>query len=361
MLWHELTIHTTEEAQEMISALLQEAGAGGVSIEESGSLNKARDTRYGELYDEPLNDIPEGEAVIKGYFAEGSPMDDICAELAPRVRELREFGIDPGKADISWKTVDEDDWAHAWKQYFKPLRVSERLTIKPVWEDYTPASPNEQIIELDPGMAFGTGTHPTTALCLRALEKAISGGEEVIDVGTGSGILAVGAMLLGARSVLALDLDPVAVKSAAENVELNGLSGAITVKESDLLSLLGGEGAAETPAGAMWPSARPPYSQEADGEGCAEDTVQAAGSGSPQEGLGVKLPVQIVVANILAEIIVLFTDDVYRALKPGGIYITSGIYKDKEELVRKALLASGFEIMEVTKEEDWVAFTAGKR
>ncbi|AIQ13977.1 50S ribosomal protein L11 methyltransferase [Paenibacillus durus] len=375
MLWHELTIHTTEEAQEMISALLQEAGAGGVSIEESGTLSKTRDTRYGELYDEPLNDIPEGEAVIKGYFTEGSPMDSICAELAPRVMELREFGIDPGKADISWKTVDEDDWAHAWKQYFKPLRVSERLTIKPVWEEYIPVSPEEKIIELDPGMAFGTGTHPTTALCLRALEKAISGGEEVIDVGTGSGILAVGAMLLGARSVLALDLDPIAVQSAVENVELNGLSGAITVKESDLLSLLGGEGAAETPAGAMWPSARPSQTQEADGaagedapifggadsESRDEDAGQADGSGSPQDGLGVKLPVKIVVANILAEIIVLFTDDVYRALQPGGIYITSGIYKDKEGLVRKALLASGFEIKEVTKEEDWVAFTAGKR
>ncbi|AHV98452.1 50S ribosomal protein L11 methyltransferase [Paenibacillus sabinae] len=372
MRWHELTIHTTEEAQEMISAMLHDAGAGGVSIEESGTLNKDRDTRYGELYDEPLNDIPEGEAVIKGYFTEETPMDGICAELAPRIEELREFGIDPGKAEISWKTVDEEDWAHAWKQYFKPLRLSERLTIKPVWEEYTPESPDEKIIVLDPGMAFGTGTHPTTALCLRALEKAIKGGEEVIDVGTGSGILAVGAMLLGARSVLALDLDPVAVYSAMENVKLNGLSDVITVKESDLLSLLGGEGAVDTPAGAMWPSARP--SQRPAESGAADEAAgadasvldgpdgsPAAGLDSAQGGLGVTLPVKIVVANILAEILVLFTDDVYRALQPGGIYISSGIYKDKEALVRKALLASGFEIREVTREEDWVAFTAGKR
>lgn len=349
MLWHELTIHTTEEAQEMVSALLHDAGAGGVSIEESGSLSKQRDTRYGELYDEPLNDIPLGEAVIKGYFTQGSPMDDICAGLAPRLEELKEFGVDPGRAEISWKTVDEDDWAHAWKQYFKPLRVSGRLTIKPVWEEYEPG-PDELIIELDPGMAFGTGTHPTTALCLRALERVIQGGEEVIDVGTGSGILAVGAMRLGAKSVLALDLDPVAVQSAEANVELNGLAGRIKVKESDLLSLLGGEGAADTPAGALWPSAR---SQEGNEDGAAAE--HSANS------LGVSLPVQIVVANILAEIIVLFTDDVYRALKPGGVYITSGIYKDKEEMVRQALTASGFEIGELTKEEDWVAFTARKR
>ncbi|MBW4080175.1 50S ribosomal protein L11 methyltransferase [Paenibacillus sp. S150] len=352
MLWHELTVHTTEEAQEMISNLLYEAGAGGVSIEESGTLNKTRDTRYGELYDEPLNDIPEGEAVIKGYYAESVSMNDIIQELAPRVAELREFGIDPGKAQISWKTVDEDDWAHAWKQYFKPLRVSERLTIKPTWEEYTPAGPDEKIIELDPGMAFGTGTHPTTALCLRALEKHIRGGEEVIDVGTGSGILAVGAVLLGAKSVLALDLDPMAVDSARENVALNRLQDSVAVRESDLLSLLGGERALDTAAGAMWPSARPGRPAEA----------ETALDGSASEtGHGVTLPVKMVVANILAEIIVLFTDDVYRALQPGGLYIASGIYKDKEELVAKALVSSGFEIMEISREEDWAAFTAGKR
>lgn len=348
MLWHELTVHTTEEAQEMIANLLYEAGAGGVSIEESGTLNKTRDTRYGELYDEPLNDIPEGEAVIKGYYAETVLMDEIVAGLAPRVEELRDFGIDPGKALISWKTVDEDEWAHAWKQYFKPLRISERLTIKPTWEEYTPASPDEKIIEIDPGMAFGTGTHPTTALCLRALEKHIVSGDEVIDVGTGSGILAVGAVLLGAKSVLALDLDPVAVESARENVLLNRLEAAVTVKESDLLSLLGGEGAADTAAGDMWPSARP-------GAASGQEAAPA------EDGIGVTLPVRVVVANILAEIIVLFTDDVFRALQPGGVYITSGIYKDKEGLVAEALKSSGFEIMEVTREEDWVAFTAGKR
>ncbi|KGE18187.1 50S ribosomal protein L11 methyltransferase [Paenibacillus wynnii] len=352
MLWHELTIHTTEEAQEMISNLMYEAGAGGVSIEESGTLNKVRDTRYGELYDQPLNDIPEGEAVIKGYYSESVSMEEVLAEFTPRVEELRGFGINPGKAIISWQTVDEDEWAHAWKQYFKPLRVSERLTIKPTWEEYTPTHPGEAIIELDPGMAFGTGTHPTTALCLRALEKNITGGEEVIDVGTGSGILAVGAMLLGAKSVLALDLDPVAVESARENVLLNRLEDRITVKESDLLSLLGGEGAADSAAGDMWPSARPGH------------TLSDSNSHNEpvsQDSLGVTLPVKIVVANILAEIIVLFTDDVYRALQPGGLYITSGIYKDKEGLVEEALTKSGFDIIEVSREEDWVAFTAGKR
>ena len=171
MLWHELTIHTTEEAVEMISNFLHEAGAGGVSIEESGTLNKKRDTTYGELYDVPLNDIPEGCAVIKGYFSEGTDMTALQAEVNPRIEELSEFGIDAGEIRYETRTVDENDWATAWKQYFKPVRISDRLTIKPTWEEYTPESADEKIIELDPGMAFGTGTHPTTTLCLRTLER----------------------------------------------------------------------------------------------------------------------------------------------------------------------------------------------
>ncbi|OBA06454.1 ribosomal protein L11 methyltransferase [Paenibacillus polymyxa] len=321
MLWNEITIHTSEEAVEMISNFLHEAGAGGVSIEESGSLNKPRDTSYGQWYDRPLNDIPEGQAVIKGYFAEEVDMDGVRAQIEPRVEQLRTFDIDPGEVRYELKTVNEDDWANAWKQYFKPLRVSDHLTIKPTWEEYEPASEDEKIIELDPGMAFGTGTHPTTSLCLRTLESVIQGGEEVIDVGTGSGILAIGAIKLGAKHVLALDLDPVAVSSAHENTRLNGLEERITIKESDLLSVLN-----------------------------ASDPT-----------LGIQLPVKLVVANILAEIILLFIDDVYNALQPGGIYIASGIWKNKEEAVETALKAAGFEIAEIHRDEDWLAFVARKR
>ncbi|MNC54953.1 Ribosomal protein L11 methyltransferase [compost metagenome] len=149
----------------------------------------------------------------------------------------------------------------------------------------------------------------------------IQGGEEVIDVGTGSGILAIGAVQLGAKHVLALDLDPVAVSSAKENAHLNGLDDRITVKESDLLSVLG-----------------------------SEDPT-----------LGVKLPVKIIVANILAEIIMLFVDDVYNALEPGGVYIASGIWKNKEQLVHNGLIAAGFEISAVHRDEDWLAYVARKR
>ncbi|MFD2612721.1 50S ribosomal protein L11 methyltransferase [Paenibacillus gansuensis] len=326
MRWHEITIHTTEIAQEMISNFLHELGAGGVSIEESGSLNRPRDTSLGQWYDVPLNDIPEGEAVIKGYFNEEMSPGDLMDELKRSIEQLKEFGIDPGAAEMSVRLVDEEDWATAWKQYFKPLKITDRLTIKPTWEDYTPAQ-GELIIELDPGMAFGTGTHPTTSLCLKTLEGVIQDGDDVIDVGTGSGVLAIGAVKLGARHVLAVDLDPVAVSSATENVRLNGMSDQVTVKLSDLLGVL--------------------RTSETEGENTSRE-------------LGVNIPVKVVVANILAEIILLFIDDVYQVLETGGFYIVSGIWKNKAELVEEELVKAGFVIDARNTDQDWYAFVARK-
>ncbi|WP_438446204.1 50S ribosomal protein L11 methyltransferase [Gorillibacterium sp. sgz5001074] len=324
MRWHEVTVHTTEEAIEMISNFLHELGAGGVTIEESGTLNKERDTSLGQWYEKPLNDIPEGRAVIQGYFPEGTGMEAIVENLKERVEELKEYDIDTGNPTYAMREVDDEDWANAWKQYFKPLRVSDRLTIKPTWEEYE-ASPGEIILELDPGMAFGTGTHATTALCLRTLEKVIQPGDEVIDVGTGSGILSIAAAKLGAKHVLALDLDPVAVSSATENTRLNGLEEQITVVLSDLLQAI--------------------RTQEKEGA-----VIH-----------GVTLPVRVVVANILAEIILLFVDDVYQALQSGGVYIASGIIKQKQDVVEEALVKAGFAIEQRYEETDWVALVARKR
>lgn len=322
MKWHEITIHTTEEATEMIANLIHELGAGGVAIEESGTLNKERDTSFGQLFDQPLNDIPEGRAVIQGYFDETMDMAVVMAELQERVAELEQFDIDTGNPTFGLKLVDDEDWATAWKQYFKPIRVSDRLTIKPTWEEYT-ATEDEIIIELDPGMAFGTGTHATTTLCLQMLEKHMQGGEDVIDVGTGSGVLAIAAAKLGANQVLAVDLDPVAIHSANENTVQNQLEAQINVKLSDLLGVL--------------------KESETGGD------------------LNVRIPVQIVVANILAEIILLFVQDVYDVLQPGGIYIASGIITSKEQLVEQALLDVNFEIIEKSYDGDWVAIVARKR
>jgi len=321
--WHELTVRVKAEAVEMVTNFLHELEADGVSVEESWEDRKPDSTRLGEWYDRPLNAIPPGWVEIKGWFPEGADMSAVTKILQSRIGELGAYGIDPGGFSLEDKLIDEEDWAESWKQYFKPIRVSDRLTIRPTWEPYEPG-PGELVIDLDPGMAFGTGTHATTALCLRALDRAITGGEDVIDVGTGSGILAIGAVKLGARRVLALDLDPVAVASAKANAALNGLADRIDVRESDLLGVL------------------------------------KSGEASASGPLNVTPPVDLVVANILADIILRFIDDVRAALKPGGLYIASGIYVNKEEAVRRGLEGAGFEIMRRDEQEDWIAFTARK-
>jgi len=319
MLWHELKIYTKEEATEAIADWLHGQGAGGVSIEESGSLSRERDTSLGQWYEKPLNDIPEGDAVMQAYFSEDADIEAIQAGLKELLARLPSFGIDPGQGDVTLSAVKEEEWADSWKQYFKPTHVSERLVIKPTWETYEP-KPHEIIVEIDPGMAFGTGTHATTALCMRTLEDVVTPGDHVIDVGTGSGILAVTAIKLGAERVLALDLDPVAVSSAKENARLNALDDHISVQLSDLLGAL------------------------------------KAGAAT-----GVRLPVQVVVANILAEIIVTFVEDVYEALAPGGTYVASGIITSKERDVVDALAGAGFELADRREDNGWVALVAKKR
>lgn len=323
MKWMEVQIKTTAESEEMITNAIHELGCDGVSVEESGSLNRKRDTSLGQWYEYPLNDIPEGQVVIQGYFAEEEFSASYVDVIREKIAELEAFDIDIGTTlglpIIFTRPVDEEDWATSWKKYYKPLRITDRLTVKPTWEVYD-AEADELVIELDPGMAFGTGTHATTSLCLQTLEEAIHGGEDVLDVGTGSGVLAIAAVKLGARHVLALDLDPVAVTSAGENAALNHMEKQITVKESDLLGVL-----------------------------------------KTGQSLGVTIPVQTVVANILAEIIVRLIDDVNQVLAPGGTFIASGIWKNKEALVEDELRKAGFAIVKKNRAEDWLAFVARRK
>lgn len=317
MRWHEISVLTTEEAADVIAYHFQEQGAGGVAIEESGSLNKRRDTTFGQWYDKPLNRIPEGQAVVKGYFPEHMDHEAVLRALKQALDELPEFGFQTGPGKWMVRLADEEEWANAWKEYYKPVRISPRMVVKPVWEPYQ-AEPGEIIIEIDPGMAFGTGTHESTALCLRMLERFIRPGDSMIDVGTGSGILAIAAAKLGASRVLALDLDPVAVTSASHNVALNGLEAVVEVRRSDLLEVI--------------------------------KTGQTDG-----------VPVRVVAANILAEIILTFLDDVYRVLEPGGIYLASGIIAQKEEAVAEGLKKAGFDLIGRDELNDWTALAARKR
>jgi ribosomal protein L11 methyltransferase len=311
--WSEISIHTTAEATEAVSSILYEMGANGVVIEDPEVLYREWDTPFGEIYQLSPDDFPAEGVFVKAYLpVDSSELFDVVEELKEQLAQLTEYGLDIGKANIAVNDVHEDEWAHAWKKYYKPVHVTDRMTIKPVWEEYEPRHDKEIIIEMDPGMAFGTGTHPTTILCLRAVEKYVDEGDRLYDVGTGTAILSIAAIKLGAEHVLAMDLDEVAVRSAQANTELNGVHEKITVRQNNLLD-------------------------------------------------GVEEPVDVVVANILAEVIVRFTDDVYRVLKPEGVFIASGIIQAREADVKKALADSGLVVVETILIDDWVAIVSKKR
>ena len=208
--------------------------------------------------------------------------------------------------------VEESDWATAWKKYYHPVNISRYLTVVPEWQDYTPNNPDEHIIYLDPGMAFGTGTHPTTRLTLQALEVTLRGGETVLDVGTGSGVLSIASKFLGAKDVYAYDLDEVAVNSAKENMALNPIATDVHVSANDLLN-------------------------------------------------GVDKKADVIVANILADIIVLMLKDAHRCLKDDGTLIISGIIEDKVPMILEELEKESFVVDQLFKQKDWYAIIVKKQ
>lgn len=312
MKWSEIAIHTTNEATEAVANILHEAGASGVVIEDSGEPERIHEDRFGEIYDLNPEDFPAEGVLVKAYLPANSFLKETVQEISESIDKLKQFNLDTGKRAITTTEVDEEDWATAWKKYYHPVKISGRFTIVPTWETYEPVESDELIIELDPGMAFGTGTHPTTVMCLQALEKYVKPDNYVIDVGTGSGVLAIGSAMLNAKKILALDLDEVAVRSAKENIALNHCEDKIDVMHGNLLD-------------------------------------------------SVKEPADLIVANILAEIIVTFSHEAFELLADDGLFIVSGIIAAKKDLVREDLIQKGFEIVESVVMEDWVALIAQKR
>jgi ribosomal protein L11 methyltransferase len=310
MKWSEFSIHTTNEAIEPISHILHEAGASGVVIEDPFELTKERQDQFGEIYQLNPDDYPEEGVIVKAYLPVNSFLGETVDAIKESINNLIIHNIDIGFNKVTISEVNEEEWATAWKKYYHPVKISEKVTIVPTWEIYTPVSSDELIIELDPGMAFGTGTHPTTVMCIQALERSVRPGDRVIDVGTGSGVLSIAAAMLGAEDVRAYDLDEVAVTSARLNIKLNKVSDKVTISQNNLL------------------------------DGVEENTAD------------------VVVANILAEVILRFTDDVARVVKPGGIFIASGIIQQKKDQVKEGLIQAGFEITETILMEDWVAIIA---
>jgi len=308
MIWSEIAIQTTQEANEAIANILHEAGAGGVIIEDPEVLARDFASPFGEVYELSPEDFPEEGIIIKAYLPVNSYLLETIEQIKLLINELPIYGIEIGKGTITVSEVDEEDWATSWKKYYKPVQISERFWIKPSWEEI-PENNQQLVIELDPGMAFGTGTHPTTILCIKALEEVIKGGEEVIDVGCGTGVLSIAAAKLGAKNVLALDLDSVAVESAGQNIAINSVDNRVRVRQNNLLE-------------------------------------------------GIDQQVEVIVANILAEVILRFIDSAKGLLKEKGYFITSGIINTKADLVREALEEAGFRIVKKLDQEDWVAFIA---
>nr|WP_239534286.1 50S ribosomal protein L11 methyltransferase [Thalassobacillus pellis] len=310
--WSEICIHTTNEAVEPISNILHESGASGVVIEDPQDMLKERDSFFGEVYELNPDDYPKEGVYVKAYLPVNSFLSETIEGIKQSITNLVTYDINIGTNKVTISEVNEEDWSTAWKKYYKPVKISEKVTIIPTWEEYEPVKSDEVIIELDPGMAFGTGTHPTTILSIQAIERHIHKDDFVIDVGSGSGVLSVASILLGAKKVYAYDLDDIAVKSTEINAGLNRVENKVISRQNDLL------------------------------DGVAD------------------LEADMIVSNILAEIIVRFTDDAYRLLKKGGLFITSGIIQGKKNEVKQRLEESGFTIVEVNQMEDWVSIIAEK-
>lgn len=301
--WLEIAVFSTPEKVEAVAHIMQEFGSGGVIIEDPALILAALKQGSRETIAPSLQVPVEKDTVVKGYFQRD------CT-LSNRLEELARFFT---KLDLRWqlREVFEEDWAHTWRQYYKPVPVGKRLVVKPSWEEYT-AQGEEIVIDLDPGMAFGCGTHATTALCLMLLEDQVQGGELVYDVGTGSGILAVAAALLGARQVVAVDNDELAVRVARENVVKNRVADKVVVLQGNLLDQ--------------------PLDTGAD----------------------------LVVANIIADVIILLLPDAIQLLKPGGYFLASGIIRDRAAEVRAALHRAGLVLVQELEQGEWVALLSRK-
>lgn len=275
--WAEMTVAVSGDAQEIVGAILTDvAGCHGYASTSQG---------------------------VSGYLPVDDRLENTLLTLKAALADLP--AVSP---DITVRFVAEEDWANAWKQYFKPQRVGQRIVVKPTWEEYLP-EPGDLILQIDPGMAFGTGLHATTRLCLRALEAHVKPNALVADVGTGSGILAVGAALLGAARVIAVDNDPLAVRVAQENVAVNQVQEQVQVSEAD----------------------------------------------TPPQGI-----YDIVVANILADVILGMAPSLTAALRDGGLLIASGIIERRADDVRAGLARAGLRIDETLAEGEWVAVLARK-
>ena len=306
--WNEIKIVLKEEDLEYIQGVLYTMDVKGISIEDpSDILGREQGPLTWDFADINIFEYGKDKAVVKAYFNIDVDVEEVISEINEKIEKAKTLGVDIGGYEIFSLEVNEKDWANEWKKYYKPIKVGEKFVVKPLWEDYE-AKGDEIILHMDPGMAFGTGTHETTRMCLEAIEDYMKQDTRVFDIGTGSGILAIGASKLGAKDVVGVDLDIVAVDSAKENVGYNKLQN-VEILHGNLMDVV---------------------------EGTAD----------------------IIVANIIAEIILVLIDDVKKMINENGVFISSGIIREKEAVVTQALLDKGFRISEVRREGEWVCIVS---
>lgn len=316
MKYTKVSVTTTTDAVDFISNLFDEIGLEGIQIEDNVPLSE-EDKKA--MYIDILPVLPEddGTAVVSSYFEPGKfEIAQLKSQIEEGLDEISMF-VNVGDATIQIQDTDDKDWLNNWKEFFKPFRVAEDIVIKPTWETLEDAKEGDIIIEIDPGTAFGTGSHETTKLCISSLRKYITPDTKLLDVGCGSGILSIIGLKLGAQYALGTDIDEHALVATKENIQVNHI-------EESQFDLLAG------------------------------DIISDA---TMQERAGLK-KYDIVVANILADVIIPLSGEVQKHMKEDGLFISSGIIDMKKEEVQQALLTNGFEIIEVNEMGDWVSFVA---
>ena len=316
MKWNKYTLKTRSEVEDIVISTLADVGVEGVEIEDKVPLTES-DKK--QMFVDILPDGPadDGIAYLNFYVEEDQDPQPLLDRVKEALEELRMF-MDIGECTITESQTEDKDWINNWKQYFHQFYVDDILII-PSWEEVKPEDQDKMIIHIDPGTAFGTGMHETTQLCMRQLKKYVNKDTQILDVGTGSGILSIAALKLGAAHAVGTDLDPCAISAVRENLEAND------VPVSDMDMILGN---------------------------IIDDKAI-------QDKVGYE-KYDIVVANILADVLIPLTPVILHQMKKGGLYITSGIIDDKEESVVAAVKAAGLEVVEVTHQGEWVSVTARK-
>ena len=308
--WIEITIHTTNEASEIVESILLDYGSTGVAIEDPTTLEENLHDDFGTIVELSPADYPEVGVIVKGYINELNFDDETFNRFKDELEQLGK-NINIGEFfKIETTTIQDSDWENSWKDYFDILNIGEKFVIVPTWREYENEE-DKYVINIDPGMAFGTGGHETTSLCIKNLEKYVKPHDNIIDVGCGSGILSIAASYLTDGEIKAVDLDKLAVDVSHENFALNNLENRIAVEEASLLT---------------------------------KETKKY----------------NVIVANILAHIIELMLDDAYKLLEDGGYYITSGIIKDKKDELLEKMLERGFKLVEETSDNEWYSFVVTK-